>query len=68
VSTVQGQGNGGARRGTPRHRDLKDPSPVPLQEVEVGKFTNDVSRVADGRQWLTVTGHQTKASGLKAAR
>ena len=41
---------------------LNDPSPVPVQQVEVDKFTNEVSRVAYNGRWLNVTGRQTKAT------
>lgn len=45
---------------------VNNPSPVPVQQVEVDKFDNEVSRVQYGGRWLKVTGRQSK-SGLLIA-
>jgi hypothetical protein len=45
---------------------LNDPSPVPVQQIEVDTFTNEVSRVVYDGQWFNVVGRQTKTTLLIA--
>jgi hypothetical protein len=41
-------------------------SPVPVQDVEVDKFDNEVSRVDYDGRWLKITGRQTRTGLLIA--